>query len=74
VSLLGSTTVQAGTAATAGAPSTVVFNGLAARLDGSSHYPGWRLGRRGHDAQCPRRRVPYLTGIKVLVRRDTAIL
>jgi hypothetical protein len=52
----------------------VVFNGLAARLDGSSHYPGWRLGRRGHDAQCPRRRVPYLTGIKVLVRRDTAIL
>jgi len=72
----GVTSAQAGTAATAGAPSTVVFNGLAARPDASAHFPAH--GAWGSAGSMPSafigESLPYLTNIKVLVRRDAAIM
>ncbi len=76
VSLPGGTSTQAGTAAVSGAPSTVLFNGLAARADASAHFPlhgAWGAAGTMPSALAAES-FPYLTSIKVLVRRGTAIL
>ena len=71
----GVSSAQSGSAAVSGAPSTVVFDGLAARVDASAHFPAH--GAWGSAGSMPNalasESFPYVTGVKVLVRRGTAI-
>ncbi len=76
ISLPGGTTVQTGTAAAIGAPTSTLFNGLATVLDSQFHWPNHAVVAAFGTlpAALAAENRPYFPHVRVLTRRDAVIL